>query len=66
MKVIKTPVGIIQVDETIKIVTRSEYDSILDKGDRMYLITDDTKTKIITIAKLGAELDGFITNNVIF
>ena len=66
MKVIKTPVGIIQVDETIKIVTRSEYDSILDKGDRMYLITDDTKTKIITIAKLGAELNGFTANNVVF
>ena len=66
MKVIKTPVGIIPIDETIKIVTRSEYDSILDKGDRMYLITDDTKTKIITIAKLGAELNGFTANNVVF
>lgn len=51
MKVIKTPTGIVSVDELTKIITEDEYNKLSIKGDRLYLITDNDRKNIISIIK---------------
>lgn len=57
MKVIKTPTGIVSVDELTKIITEDEYNKLSIKGDRLYLITDNDRKNIISIIKNGIVLN---------
>ena len=57
MKVIKTPTGIVYVDELTKIITEDEYNKLSIKGDRLYLITDNDRKNIISIIKNGIVLN---------
>lgn len=64
MKIIKTPTGIITIDETTKKLTQAEYDALDNKKDSIYLITDSSKKNIIGLYKDGIPINNFPASKI--
>ena len=64
MKIIKTPTGIIRIDETTKKLTQAEYDALDNKKDSIYLITDSSKKNIIGLYKDGIPINNFPASKI--
>lgn len=64
MKIIKTPTGIITIDETTKKLTQAEYDALDNKKDSIYLITDSSKNNIVGLYKDGIPINNFPASKI--
>ena len=65
MQIIKTPTGMIKVDETTKKLTQIEYDALgANKKDGIYLITDSSKKNIIGLYKDGIQINNFPASKI--
>ena len=64
MNIIKTPTGIITIDETIKKRTQAEYDELDNQKDSIYLITDSSKKNIIGLYKDGIPINNFPASKI--